>query len=73
VVGNVVTAIVSVKGHAVVLDSISNGRAYIRDPWPMEIGSEYQLKPSDRQCQAEQSLLGLSDGCHEKIMRCLPT
>jgi len=31
------------ESHAIVVDGISNGMAYIRDPWPIGIGSSYAL------------------------------
>jgi len=29
--------------HAIVVDGISNGRAYIRDPWPVNKGAGYSI------------------------------
>ncbi|WP_221927944.1 hypothetical protein, partial [Xanthomonas graminis] len=33
--------------HAIVVESIDNGRAYIRDPWPLGVGSSYSVPVSD--------------------------
>ncbi len=33
--------------HAIVVDKISNGRAYIRDPWPLGVGSSYSVPVDD--------------------------
>jgi filamentous hemagglutinin len=48
--GSVVIVNLRVTGsstaHAVVVDSISNGRVYIRDPWPIGTGSSYSVPVS---------------------------
>ena len=34
-------------GHAVLVDSIKNGWVMIRDPWPLDLGSSYQVSLAD--------------------------
>ncbi len=36
----------SVQPHAIIVDSISNNTAYIRDPWPLGAGSSYSVPKS---------------------------
>ena len=48
------SAVVSVwqggaESHAIVVDSISNGTAFIRDPWPPGAGSSYSIPSADLQ------------------------
>lgn len=33
--------------HAVVVDSVNNGRVFIRDPWPPGTGSSYSVPVSN--------------------------
>lgn len=40
-------AIVAGAGHAVVVDSISDGQVFIRDPNPLGVGSAYSVSESD--------------------------
>ncbi len=40
-------SIVAGNGHAVVVDGVSGGRVFIRDPWPVGEGSAYTVSISD--------------------------
>ena len=38
-------AIVTARGHALVVDRVTDGIVYVRDPEPFGIGSSYALLP----------------------------
>jgi len=40
-------SIVAGNGHALVVDRISGGQVFIRDPWPQGVGSSYSVSVSD--------------------------
>ncbi|WNH44837.1 hypothetical protein [Xanthomonas hawaiiensis] len=48
--------------HAIVVDSIDSGRAYIRDPWPLGTGSSYSVPVNDL-----REVLGKASKTGEKL------
>ncbi|UYK88827.1 hemagglutinin repeat-containing protein [Xanthomonas sacchari] len=48
--------------HAIVVDSIDSGRAYIRDPWPLGTGSSYSVPVNDL-----RDVLGKASKTGEKL------